>query len=376
MKIEVNRQHLIQILRRLSSVIPGKTPLPILHHALIEVTNLGIRFHATDLDQWVSVKLPGKVKEKGKGLFPIKKLEKAVKAFTGDTISIQIEDLKVLLQCGKTRFETPTMPLDDFPQIPDAKLWNECAFQIEPALLVSMIEKTINYVSTDLTRPALAGTLFRLEKNKLTLVATDGHRLSRVSTTSMKSHSVKKVKDIIVQESSLKVLKTYVEKKGSLWVHIGEKYLQFSDYDKHGEGSMQIHSRIIEGPFPTYEKVIPQETENTCTVSREDFLDAVKRISVFSDALTHQVKLEVKKTKVTLVAETQDSGKASEDLKCKGTGSFEVGYNALYLEQALKTLENEEIKISMESPQHAGVIEEETEDLDHLVILMPLRLEG
>jgi DNA polymerase-3 subunit beta len=349
MKIEVNRQNLIQILKRLSSVIPGKTTLEILHSALVEVTSLGIHFHVTDLDQWVSVKIPGEIKEKGKGLFPVKKLEKAVKAFTGDTVSItftgdgKIETCRVELQCGKTKFKTDTMPLDEFPAMPKEK--SNYGFQIDSGILSSMIEKTLYAISTDLTRPALAGILFRVEKN-----------------------------NIIVQASSLKLLKTYVEKKGSLWAHVGEKYIQFLDYKEDGEGSMQIYSRIIEGPFPAFEKVIPQNTKLTCTLSREDFLESVKRISVFSDALTHQINLKVKKTKITLIAETQDTGTASEDLKCKGTGPFEVGYNALYLEQALKTLENEEIKISMEGPEHAGVIEEKTEDLEHLVILMPVRI--
>lgn len=378
MKIEVNRKELIQILKRLSSVIPGKTTMLILQSAMLEVDNFGIRFHATDLDQWISVKIPGKIEKKGKALFPVKTLEKAVKAFTGDTVSItytgdgKIETCRVLLQCGKTKFKTDTKPLDEFPLIPKTK--PKHGFQIDPTLIASMIEKTLYAVSTDLTRPALVGTLFRIEKKRLTLVSTDGHRLSRVSTTSMKSQDVRKTQDTIVHASSLKLLKTYVEKKGSLWVHIGEKYIQFSDYNEHGEESMQIISKIIEDPFPKFENVIPQNMENTCTLSREDFLDAVKRISVFSDVLTHQINLQVKKTKVTLIAHTQDTGTASEDLKCKGSGSFEVGYNANYLKQVLKTLENEEITLSMESAAHAGLIEEKTEDLDHLVLLMPIRI--
>lgn len=380
MKITVNRKELIEVLKRLSRVIPSRSTLPILHSALVEVTSLGIKFNATDLDQWISVRIPGTVEKKGKGLFPVKKLEKAVKAFTADKVSITIETLelettehKVLLQCGKTRFETDTRSLDDYPQIP--KAGSIFSFEMDPSLMVSMIEKTVYAVSTDLTRPALAGVLFRAEKRKLTLVATDGHRLSAV----MNSGSInfkKSQKDLIVRDITLKLLKSYADLNGSLRVHTGEQWVQFCCYDKDGDGTMQILSRLCEGPFPSFEKVIPQNTVKTCTLSRGDFLESVKRISVFSDPLSHMLELNVKKTKLILIAENSETGKASEDLECTGSGSFRVGYNALYLEQALKTLESEEITLKMESADRAGLIEERTEDLEHMVILMPLRLEG
>ncbi len=387
MKITVNRKELIQVLKRLSSVIPGRTTLPVLHHALVDVNKLGIWFRATDLDQWISVRISGKPEGYGLGLFPVKKLEKAVKTFTGEKVSINFlgdqdaptgskktQDFKVLLRCGKTRFETDTRPVEDFPKNPETK--SLYSFEIDPALLVSIIKKTAYAISVDLTRPALCGVLFRVEKDKLTTVATDGHRLSLVKTSSFKSHDVKKVQDVIVRDKTLRVLKDYADQKGSLWAHIGEKWIQFSSYDEEGQGLLIVTCMILEGPFPKFENVIPQNTVKSFSSSREDLLGSVKRISVFSDVLTHQVKLEIKKTKVTLVAETRDTGKASEDLKCTGTGSFEVGYNALYLEQALETLENEEVKISMEGNDRAGLIEEQAGDLEHMVILMPLSLEG
>lgn len=378
MKIEVNRKELIQVLKRLSAVVPKQTTLPILHSALVEANSIGIRFHATDLDQWVSVNVPGKVEKKGKGLFPVKKLEKAVKAFTADKVSItltgdgKIETCRVLLQCGKTKFKMDTRSLDDYPKIP--KLKPVFGFEIKPALLISMLKKTVYAVCSDLTRPTLCGVLFKVERKKLILIATDGHRLSLVRNMSGSVNFKKTKDDIIVRDSSLKLLKSYADLKGSLRVNVGEKWVQFSCYEKDRKGTMQITSKLCEGPFPNYEKVIPQNTEQSLKVSREDFLKAVKRISVFSDPETRALLLEVEKTKMTLSAHSDNTGTASEDIKCTGNGSFKVGYNATYLEQALKTLEGGEVKLSMEDDCHGGLIEEKTEDLDHMIILMPIRI--
>lgn len=372
MKIEVNRKELIQVLKRLSAVVPKQTTLPILHSALIKADKKGIALHATDLDIWISDRIDGEINQVGTALFPVKKLEKAAKAFSGDTLSITItgageeEDHKLLLQCGKIKFEMDTRAVEDYPKLPDFK--SKCDFRINSDLLNSMIEKIVYVVSTDLTRPALTGALLRVKKNKLTLIATDGHRLVKVEASSMRLVKLPKPTEIIIPPKALRVIKSYAEKDTSVYVHIGKQMVAFSNEQ------MQIMSRLCEGPFPNYKNVIPQNTKWTCTISREDFLESIKRISVFSDPLTRALLLEVEETKMTLSAHSSDTGTASEDIKCTGNGSFKVGYNATYLEQALKTLEGEEVKLSMEDDSRAGLIEEKTEDLDHMIILMPIRI--
>lgn len=378
MKITVNKKDLVHALKRISAVIPGRTTLEILHYAKIETDKLGIKVRATDLDQWVTVHLPGKIEKAGKGLFPVKNLEKAIKAFSGEEISItftgdgKVETCRVELICGKTKFKTDSRPLDEFPSLPETLV--EFGFGISSEIMVRILEKSLYAVSTDLTRPALCGVLLRLKKGKLTVVSTDGTRLCALKTSSVTLHEVKGSKDSIIQSKSLKILKDYANKKGSLWAHTGGEWIQFSIYNEEGKGEMQILSRILEGPFPNYEKVIPQELKVNCTLSREELLDSVKRISVFSDQLTHSVRLKIEKTKLTLSTENTELGTASEDLECKANNTLEVGYNAQYLLQALSTLENEEVTLKMENAEHAGLIEEKTEDLEHLVIVMPLRI--
>jgi len=374
MKITVSKKELLLSLKKVCSVTPGKTTLPILQYALIETDKLGTGISSTDLDQWVTVRIHGKIEKAGKGILPVRKMDKALKALPGSSVTITLEGNKVFMKCGKTTLEMETRPLEDFPQIP--KVNSEFGLEIDPFLMTEILKKSLYAVSTDLTRPALTGVLFRLSKGRLTVVSTDGHRLCKIETGAVKIHDTRKPQDIIIPSKSLKILQDHAEKDGTLWAYIGPDWMQFSTYDNEGKGVMQLRSRLIEGPFPKFENVIPQHTDKTCTFSREDLLASVKRLSVFSNKPTNQIKFEVQPKKISLSAENEELGKASEDLECTANSTVTVGYNALYLQQALSTLESEELTLNLERPDTAALIQEELEEIKHMVIVMPLRLEG
>lgn len=374
MKITVSKKELLLSLKKVCSVTPGKTTLPILQYALIETDKLGTGISSTDLDQWVTVRIHGKIEKAGKGILPVRKMDKALKALPGSSVTITLEGNKVFMQCGKTTLEMETSPLEDFPQIP--KVNSEFGLEIDPFLMTEILKKSLYAVSTDLTRPVLNGVLFRLSKGKLTVVSTDGRRLCKIETGAVKIHDTRKPQDIIIQSKSLKILQDHAEKNGTLWAHIGPDWMQFSTYDSEAREVMRIYSKIIEGPFPKYERVIPQHTDKTCMFSREDLLASVKRLSVFSNKPNNQIKFEVQPKKISLSAENEELGKASEDLECTANSTITVWYNALYLQQALSTLESEELTLNLERPDTAALIQEGLEEIKHMVIVMPLRLEG
>ena len=367
MKIIVPLGELSKKMNSISSVVPGKTTMPILSMVLINVEDSEINFTATDLDISVTSKVVGTVESPGNIAVPAKKIAEIVKSLSGDEVTMEAEGEKLTIRCGKSRFSVNGRSADDFPKMPRQESSTE--FEIQSPLLGKMIQKTIYAVSTDLTRPALCGVLWEVDRNGLTMVSTDGHRLAKVEAK-VELKNVEKA-EVIVPPKALSTFRSYSDKDEMIKVGLGDNSVSIE------MNNVSIYSRLLEGPFPSYQKVIPSGNEKALVVPRDDLAAATRRVSILSDALTHQVVFSLDRDKLTLHVATQDLGDAREELDATYADEpMEIGYNAAYIQDILRTIDGDEISFSLDRPDNAGVVTpaDEKGDIRQLCIVMPLRI--
>ena len=368
MKVRVPLSELNHKMNAISGVVPGKTTMPILSTVLMSAENGIFSISATDLDISVTSKVNGTVTEEGKIAVPAKKLTEIVKSLAGDEVALDTEGDKLTLSCGKSRFVMNARSAEDFPKLP--KQEGKTSFAIDPEIVGELVQKTTYAVSTDLTRPALCGVLWEVDRKGISMVATDGHRLAKVEIA-LDLGSVQKM-DVIVPPKALGTMRIYAEGEKEVRISIGENSISFDMKET------TIYSRLLEGPFPNYQRVIPAKNEKELVVSRAALAEATKRVSILSDTLTKQVVFSIGKTKLVLNVSTQELGEAREEIEASFSGeAMDVGYNANYVLDILRTMvDAEEIVFLLDRPDNAAVVKPASEggNLKQVCIIMPLRI--
>ncbi|MDZ7860481.1 MAG: DNA polymerase III subunit beta [Candidatus Krumholzibacteriota bacterium] len=351
----------------ISSVVPGKTTMPILSMVLIKAEENLLTFSATDLDISVTSRIKGKVEKNGSIAAPAKKLTEIVKSLSGDQVSFEVDKGALNIVSGRSSFVINGRNADDFPQIP--KQEGKTGFSIDFKLLEKLIKKTTYAVSTDLTRPALCGVLCKVNTDGMTMVSTDGHRLAKIDLK-QKFTNVDKI-DVIIPPKALSTLKQFSSGQNRVNIQLAENNVSFSMED------VVIYSRLLEGPFPDFSKVIPENNKKELVLSRTSLLEATKRVSILSDSLTHLVVFSIKEGKILINVKTKELGGAKEEIDVSYSDNpMEIGYNANYLQDILRTMEGDNIIFYLDRPDNAGVVvpAKQEEEYDHLCIIMPLRI--
>ncbi|MDD4857701.1 MAG: DNA polymerase III subunit beta [Candidatus Krumholzibacteria bacterium] len=367
MKVSVPLGELSHKMNAISSVVPGKTTMPILSTVLMSADKEIFSISATDLDISVTSRVNGAITEEGRIAVPAKKLAEIVKSLSGDEVVLESKEDKLTLSCGKSRFVVNARSAEDFPKIP--KQESKTSFAIDPEIIGELAQKTVYSVSTDLTRPALCGVLWEVDRKGIAMVSTDGHRLAKVEIA-MDLPDAHKT-DVIVPAKALGTMRTYAEGEKEVRVSIGENSISFDMKET------TIYSRLLEGPFPNYQRVIPAKNEKELVVSRSALAEATKRVSILSDSLTRQVVFSIAKNKLTLNVSTQELGEAREEIEASFSGEpMEVGYNANYVLDLLRTIDAEEIVFLLDRPDNAALVKPASDggNLKQLCIIMPLRI--
>ncbi len=367
MKVSVPLSELNHKMNAISGVVPSKTTMPILGTVLMNAEKGEFSISATDLDISVTSKVEATVSAEGRVAAPAKKLAEIVKSLAGEDVTLDCSGERLTISCGKSRFVVNGRSAEDFPKLP--KQESKTAFTIDPAVIGDLVHKTAYAVSTDLTRPALCGVLWEVDRKGIAMVATDGHRLAKVEMA-IELGAVQKV-DVIVPPKALSTLRTYTEGEKEVQVSIGENSINF---DMTGT---TIYSRLLEGPFPNYQRVIPSKNEKELALARSALAEATKRVSILADTLTRQVVFSIAKDKLTLNVSTQELGEAREEMEASFSGEpMDVGYNAAYVLDILRTIDAEEIVFLLDRPDNAGLVKPAVESggLKQLCIIMPLRI--
>lgn len=368
MKISIGQKDLLKGLSGIATVVPTKTSLPILSTFLLESKGDGkITLTANDLDVSLTTTLTCETEGGGSVAVPGKKFFEIIRSLPDDKVVVDTDGERIAIKCRKSRFKMMGKNPEEFPRLPDQKPLAK--FDVPTRILDDMVSKTSYAVSTDLTRPSLCGVLWQVKGGNLGMIATDGHRLAKVELPGV----CKGVDDneIIVSPKALNLLRSLSDEVDDVRISLAENHVTFD------LGDSVIYSRLLEGPFPDYNQVIPKKNDKSLTVSREELANACKRVSILSSAITHQVKLVVTDDRLTMSVNTPDVGEAVEEVTCSyANDKMEIGYNARYLLDILRTIESDDVVFKLDRNDNAGVVLPVVEkgDIKHQCLLMPLRL--
>lgn len=374
MHFTVNKSQLLNALQKIIGVIPSKTSIPILGSILLDLSENQLTLTGTDLEISISTSISVKSKEDGALTIPGKLLFDIIRELPDVPIEIgSDEKYNITLKTDKGIYRLSGEPREEFPNIIVEESDGE--FSINSSKLHRLIAKTIFAVTTDELRTTLMGILFQLMENELRLVATDGHRLSKIIDKDFKSGIFDK--QIIIPTKSLnlilKNLESIPNKDGEdVNVTVGESHVTFN-----WKGT-SIYTKLIEGKFPKYESVIPFDNDRRLIIDRDSLIAAVRRVAIFSNSITHQIRFIISETELEIRSEDVEfGGEANETLAIDyNNEEMEIGYNALYILDILKNIDTKEVIFMLKNSKSAALIypTEQKEGEDLQMLLMPIRL--
>jgi DNA polymerase III subunit beta len=369
MKFKTDRANLHQAASKLLSIVPPKSTLPILSNILFELDKSKLSLKVTDLDVSMTSTIDVDAQKSGAIAVPAKVFYEIVRELPDFELEISTFENRMEIKCGAGIYKMSGFPPDDFPKLPDVHVGRQV--KMDGGLLSRMIRKVLFAVSRDETRPALNGILWHTTDEGLHMVATDGHRLAKVTRGDLKLGGVGK--DIIVPPKVLdNLVKLMGDEPGEIGIIINEGSIVFIL-----ENSV-LTSRLLEGPYPNYEQVIPKENTKKAIMDKEILQAAVRRVAILSNSLTHQIKFTLKKDELELLATNFDfGGEARENLKVTyDADTMDIGYNANYIIDILKQADGNEVVFELNTPTSAAIIKsvEQQENETYFFLVMPLRL--
>jgi DNA polymerase-3 subunit beta len=377
MELTVQQGDLAFAVGRALGSVSSRSPLPLLSCVLLEAEEGKLTITGTDLDVTTSVRIPCEVKTAGRAAVSARHFNEVVRKMSRGVLSLIVTQRQCEIRYGEGRgwSRFPTQDPADFPRVPDLRA--ESILTIEPAALVRLVDRSAFAASTEETRPQLNGVLVQGAKDQVTFVATDGHRLARAV---LKGAFGALGKDgVIVPTRALEaVSRVAQDATGPIEVQISAARNQAGFTGQVGEYRVQIVSRLLEGPYPNYEQVIPKSNPRELTCRRLDLVEAVDIVASHADNVTRQIRFSLRDDGVGVSSATElGAGEHSIQAKYRGE-AMEIGYNAGYLLEILKSIPTEEVTLRLNTPLSAGVIEPAgaltPAEEEILCLIMPLRL--
>jgi len=371
-KIQVPQSDLVRALGAVANVVSTKATLPILSTILFDARQGELVLAATDLDVSVVTRLQSvDIGAEGKTAVPAGKFVAFVRTLPSASVSIESDNEKVHLRSGKARLEEPSMDPEDFPALP--KVQDAASFTMKGAVLVEMIRNTVYATSRDETRPALQGVYWEIGAGAFTMVATDGHRLSRVRRSVDVGKKINR--KLIASSGGLQHVMRLAEEVDEVTIYLGEHQLSFE------MGNTTLHTRLVEGSFPNYEQVLPKNNDRRIVCDRDALNDGIRRVKISADRVTNQVRFSAEGKKLVLSASGTEGSRAEDEVPIEYDGdAISIGFNHSYVEDILKHFKTENVIIALDRPDSAAIfvpgedIEADILSRDDLCLLMPLRL--
>jgi DNA polymerase III subunit beta len=368
MRFTISREKLQEGLAAVAGAVPSKTTLPVLANLLVQTTEKGIRISGTDLDIAVSTEVIADVEAAGAITIPARKLSEIARELPPAAVKISATgDQRISLECGRSKFRLLGLPKSEFPSFPAVKF--EKSLRIPSGDLQKLIAHTAFAASTEESRPILNGVLWELRPEHMRMVATNGHRLAKMDVP-VKMASTP-ASDLIIPPKALEQIRRLFPAEEELEVAQGENHLGFRS------PFTAVFTRLIEGPYPPYDQVIPRENDKHAILDRVAFTGALKRMSVVASDQTHRIRLSFNSGMLKFSVSTPDLGEAQDELPVRYNGDpLDIGFNAAYLLEILRYLPTDEVRMTFKAPERAATIEPEgwTDSAKYLCLLMPLRL--
>jgi DNA polymerase-3 subunit beta len=367
MRFTISREKLQEGLTAVGASIPSKSTLPVLANLLVETTEKGIRLSGTDLDIAVSTEVSADVETPGAITIPAKKLTEIARELPPNPVKISSSgDQRITLECGRSKFKLLGLPKDEFPAFPAVKFGN--ALKIKSGELQQLISHVAFAVSTEESRPILNGVLWELRADRMRMVATNGHRLAKME---LPVNGAGGSQDLIVPPKALEQIRRLFPAEEELEIAKGDNHLGFRS------PITSVYTRLIEGPYPNYEQVIPKDNDKSCVADKALLTAAIKRMSVVASDQTHRIKLSFNAGMLKFAVQTPDLGEAQDEIPVRYDGDpLDIGFNAAYLLEVLRFIPTDEVKLTFKAPERAATLEPEAwkEPGQFLSLVMPLRL--
>jgi DNA polymerase-3 subunit beta len=368
MKIQITKDILQKGIQTVQNIITPKSVLPILSNILIETTKNKVKLTATDLDIGISMLLDAQIQDQGAITIPAKRLGDIIKELPEGEIELSVKKNNVVyIRLVSCEFKLMGLPKDEFPKLPEFK--DKEVVELEQVILKEMLQLTSFAISHEETRYVLNGLLLDLKKHPhkdkvvLKLVATDGRRLA-LSERELDIKTTKEIK-IIIPQKTIAELHRNLKDEGKILIVITPNQA-FFELDH-----TTIISRLIEGDFPDYTRVIPTQAETKVKIDRQQFLQAVRRASLLSTPDSLAVRMELTNNKLIVVKSTPDVGESHEEMAIEYQGKdLVIGFNPMYLIDVLRNLSGAFIEMEITDPEKPGVIRTE----DYVYLIQPMRL--
>jgi DNA polymerase-3 subunit beta len=370
MKFIVNSAYLLRQLAHINGVITTNPVVPILENFLFELDKGKLTVTASDLQTSMIAELQVESKERGNIAVPARILLDTLKNLPEQPITISIDEssFSVEIISDNGRYKLAGENATDFPKLPSVS--NDFSAEISSEVLARAINNTIFATSNDELRPAMTGVYVNLNDKNTTFVSTDGHRLVRYRRKDVRSDNGNA---IIIPRKALNLLKSTLPSENTvvtLDFNMSNAFFRFDN--------IRMICRLIDERFPEYENVIPTQNHIKMTIDRAALVGALKRISIYANKTTHQVRMKITGSELQVSAEDLEySNEANERLACDHDGEdIEIGFNARFLLEMLANLDSDRVTFNLSAPNRAGVIlpEEQDKNEDILMLVMPVML--
>jgi DNA polymerase-3 subunit beta len=367
MEITVRKSDLVKELQLVQGIVERKNSIPILSNVLCEARAGELRIAATDLDVSLRCGCPAEVVKEGAITLRAKKLYEIVRSLPESDVHIKVlPDSWATLECERVSFKVAGLPREDFPTLPEGK--PSRGVEIPADVVRDIISRTVFAITAEDARYDRAGALLVLDPEGAAMVATDGHRLSYAQRKA--TLKINEPMRVLVPRKAIHELARILEGEDSVTFQQVESHLTFA------AGGRTLASKMIEGQFPAFEKVIGISGDKVVALGRERLAAAIRRVSLLSSERSRAVRLTLAPGKVDLAASSPDLGEARESLVAEYEGqSVEIGFNAQYILDFLGAVGGEAVSLELKDHESQGLFRPEGKtDTDYRYVVMPMRL--
>lgn len=370
MKFIVSSSALLKQLSSINGVITTNPVVPILENFLFEISDGKLTVTASDLQTSMITELDVESKEDGNIAVPARILLETLKNLPEQpvTFTIDEETYSVEISSDNGRYKLAGENATDFPKVPAVS--DDFSVNMSTDVLSSAINNTIFATSNDELRPAMTGVYMNLTDTNTTFVSTDGHRLIRYRRVDVASDNGNA---IIIPRKALNLLKSTLPSENTnvtVEFNVSNAFFKFNN--------IKMICRLIDERFPDYENVIPADNTNKMTIDRMEFLSSLRRIAIYANKTTHQVRLKITGSELQISAEDLDfANEANERLSCEHDGGdIEIGFNAKFLIEMLNNVDSDKVELHLSEPNKAGLLipTEKDDNEDILMLVMPVML--
>ena len=349
MKFIVSSSYLLKQLQVLGGIINTNNTLPILDNFLFDLDKKSLTVSASDLETTISSKLEVESSENGIVCIPARLLLDTLKTFPEQPLTFTIQDNNTVeISSNHGKYALAYASGEEFPTAVELK--DPSSTKIQGDILSTAIGKTIFASGNDDLRPVMSGVFFQFSTESLTFVATDAHKLVKYTREDVQASQTA---EFIMPKKPLNLLRAILAGSED------EVTIEYNESNaKYTFDNTEMICRLIDGKYPNYEAVIPKENPNKLSIDRNQFLNSVRRVSIFSNKTTHQIRLKIAGAELNISAEDIDySNKAEERLTCDYQGDdMQIGFNSRFLTEMLNNLTSDEVSLEMSLPNRAGIL--------------------